>query len=143
MLSCLSPVVLIVTEHILPNEEHDEARLREVLASIERCGRWTAPIALERDSFAVMDGHHRLAAARRLALARVPCVLLDYEQVAVVARRPGFRVDGAEIVARARARSLYPPKTTRHVFARPLPVCNVELAALGRPMVLCVRQPGR
>ncbi len=101
MLSLPSAVVLIAIECVLPSEQHDEARLCEVLTRIVRCGRWTAPLALERDSFAVMDGHHRLAAARYLQLARVPCVLLDYEQVTVVARRPGFRGDGAEIVARA------------------------------------------
>ncbi|MGN6085024.1 ParB N-terminal domain-containing protein [Trinickia sp.] len=123
-------VELIATERILPNEEHDEARLLEVLGSIERAGRWTAPIALERKSFAVMDGHHRLAAARRLSLPRVPCVLLDYGQVDVQTRRPAFQVDAAQIVARSLARRLYPPKTTRHIFPRPLPPCSIELAVL-------------
>lgn len=123
-------VELIATDRILPNEEHDEARLLEVLDSIERTGRWTSPIALERTSLAVMDGHHRLAAAKRLSLPRVPCVLLDYGQVAVQTRRPEFQVDGPRIVARSLARLLYPPKTTRHIFSNPLPLCSIELAVL-------------
>lgn len=123
-------IELIPTVQILPNEEHDETRLLEVLDSIVRSGRWTAPIALERASLAVMDGHHRLAAARRLSLPRVPCVLLDYAQVGVEARRPDFCLDGAQIVARSRARLLYPPKTTRHIFPRPLPKCSIDIAAL-------------
>jgi hypothetical protein len=123
-------IELIPTDRILPNEEHDEARLLEVLASMTRSGRWTAPIALERASLAVMDGHHRLAAARRLSLPRVPCVLLDYAQVDVRTRRPEFSVDAARIVARSLARQLYPPKTTRHIFSRPLPVCSIEIATL-------------
>ncbi|MBN3790972.1 ParB N-terminal domain-containing protein [Burkholderia sp. Ac-20353] len=123
-------IELIPTERILPNEEHDETRLLEVLDSIARSGRWTAPIVLERASFAVMDGHHRLAAARRLSLPRVPCVLLDYAQVGVETRRPDFRVDGEQIVARSRARVLYPPKTTRHIFPRALPVCSIDITIL-------------
>lgn len=123
-------IELIATDHILPNEEHDEARMLEVLESIQHTGRWTAPIVLERTSLAVMDGHHRLAAARRLSLPRVPCLLLDYLQVDVVPRRPGFRVDGDQIIARSRARELYPPKTTRHIFPQPLPDCSIDLRAL-------------
>lgn len=125
-------IELISIDQILPNEEHDELRLLEVLASIEHSGRWTAPIVLERTSLAVMDGHHRLAAARRLCLSRVPCVLLDYLQVGVETRRPDFRVDGERIVARSRARALYPPKTTRHIFPQPLPVCSIEIGMLSR-----------
>jgi hypothetical protein len=59
------PIQLIPTDLILPNEQHVEARLLEVIDSIARSGRWTAPIVLESDSLAVMDGHHRLAAAKR------------------------------------------------------------------------------
>ncbi len=128
-------VELIATERILPNEAHDEARLLEVLDSIERAGCWTAPIALERTSLAVMDGHHRLAAAKRLSLPRVPCVLLDYGEVGVQTRRPEFDVDATRIVARSLARVLYPPKTTRHVFPGPLPTCRIELTMLAAPAV--------
>lgn len=125
------PIVLIPVDRILPNEEHDVGRLVEVLDSIERTGRWTAPIVLERTSLAVMDGHHRLAAARALSFVRVPCVLLDYAAVKVESRRPGIDVDGAQIIARSRACTLYPPKTTRHVFSQPLPVCSIALDLLG------------
>lgn len=127
-------IELIPTERILPNEEHVEARLLEVLDSIERSGLWTAPIALERASLAVMDGHHRLAAARHLSLPLVPCVLLDYSEVDVQPRRPNFRVDAEQIVARSLARLLYPPKTTRHIFRQPLPLCNIAIALLAQPV---------
>ncbi|HEX7935659.1 MAG TPA: ParB N-terminal domain-containing protein [Paraburkholderia sp.] len=124
------PIRLISTELILPNEHHIEARLLEVIASISGSGRWTTPIVLEQRSLAVMDGHHRLAAAKRLELSRVPCVMLDYAQVTVEARRIGYCVDGEEIVKRARTRMLYPPKTTRHIFADTLPDCDVDLSIL-------------
>jgi hypothetical protein len=122
-------IELIPTERILPNEEQDETRLLEVLNSIAHSGRWTAPIVLERASLAVMDGHHRLAAARRLSLPRV---LLDYGQVVVEARRPEFQVDGEQIVARSRARALYPPKTMRHIFSQPLDVVSISQGFTGK-----------
>jgi hypothetical protein len=75
-----------------------------------------------------MDGHHRLAAALLLGLSRVPALLLDYGIVDVVAARDDFIVTPDAIVARAYARDLYPPKTTRHLFPSPVPRCNVSLS---------------
>jgi L-serine kinase (ADP) len=124
------PIHLIATDLILPNEQHVEARVFEVIESITRSGRWIAPIVIERDSYAVMDGHHRLAAAKRLNLPRVPCLMLDYTQVRVQARRIGYQVDGKQIIERSHTRSLYPPKTTRHVFSSELPTCDVDLEIL-------------
>jgi hypothetical protein len=138
-------VAMVPVERILPNEEYDARRLVEVLDSIERAGRWTVPIVLERASLAVMDGHHRLAAARALSFVRVPCVLLDYADVQVESRRPGIHVDGDEIIARSRARNLYPPKTTRHVFSRPLPMCSIALDLLvdTAPALACAGRGGQ
>ncbi|SOF01386.1 ParB-like nuclease domain-containing protein [Burkholderia sp. OK233] len=124
------PIRLISIELILPNEQYIEARVLEVIESISSSDRWTTPIVLEHRSLAVMDGHHRLAAAKRLKLSRVPCVMLDYTQVTVEARRVGYSVDGEEIVKRARTRMLYPPKTTRHIFAHALPACDLDLSIL-------------
>lgn len=124
------PILLIATDLILPNEQYVEARLLEVIDSIARSGRWTAPIVVEKESLAVMDGHHRLAAAKRLALPRVPCLMLDYAQVTVQARRNEYCVDVAQILERSRTNRLYPPKTTRHIFSRALPTCDLDLAVL-------------
>lgn len=126
------PIHLIATDLILPNEQHIEARLLEVIDSIMRSGRWTEPIVVEKESLAVMDGHHRLAAAKWLALPRVPCLMLDYAQVAVEARRGEYCVDGERIIERSRSRMLYPPKTTRHIFSRALPTCDLDLVVLKR-----------
>lgn len=124
------PIYLIATELILPNEQHVEARMLEVIESMSSSGRWTMPIVLEKDSLAVMDGHHRLAAARHLALSRVPCLMLDYGQVTVEARRIGYCVDAEQIIKRSRSQMLYPPKTTRHIFSHALPPCDVDLSIL-------------
>ena len=115
---------------IRPTEQHYAEHAELLAQDLRRVALWRVPIVLERDSLAVMDGHHRLAAACRLGLAFAPCLRLAYAQVGLTATRSGYRVDPAEIVRRARQCDLYPPKTTRHAFAQPLPLCNVSLCLL-------------
>ncbi|BBJ22240.1 hypothetical protein [Candidatus Nitrotoga sp. AM1P] len=91
---------------------------------------WRIPTALERNSLAVMDGHHQVEAARILRLKYIPCLLLDYDQVQVNASRQGYVVTTQEIVRRAKTGELYLPKTTHHRFPSLLPICNISLLLL-------------
>ncbi|SFI14874.1 ParB-like nuclease domain-containing protein [Collimonas sp. OK307] len=117
-------------DQIRPNEQHYPEHALFLADTILRERLWRVPVALERHSLAVMDGHHRLEAARRLKLALVPCLLLDYAQVEVSATRQGYVGTPREIVRRARSGELYPPKTTRHSFQSPPPTCSISLSFL-------------
>lgn len=121
------PIHFVRIDLIRPNERHHAEHAATLADTIMREQRWRIPITLERKSLAVMDGHHRFEAARRLKLNYVPCLLLDYGQVEVIATRQGYVVTPDEIVRRARSGDLYPPKTTRHRFPSPLPACNISL----------------
>lgn len=123
----LSPIRLIPTEEV----NHD--RVDALEAQILRADRWTAPITIEKDALFVMDGHHRLTVALRLRLAAVPVVLLDYDCVQVEGWRPGETITPAAIFAMARSGRKFPYKTTRHLFERGLPRCDVPLALLRNP----------
>lgn len=127
---CALPIHFVHVKHIRPNECHYPKHAMTLADAILREQLWRIPIALERTSLAVMDGHHRLQAARQLRLKYVPCLLLDYDYVEVGATRRGYRVNPYEIVRRARVVDLYPPKTTRHRFPSPLPICNISVALL-------------
>ena len=127
---CSLPIHFVRADLILPNECHHPQHAASLAATIRREQLWRIPVALERISLAVMDGHHRLEAALQLRLMYVPCLLLDYDQVAVSASRQGYLVTPHEIVRRAKARELYPAKTTRHLFPSPLPTCNVSVLLL-------------
>jgi len=120
-------IEFVATEAILPNEAHCATHAAELANAMKGSGLWRVPIVLERESLAVMDGHHRLAAARSLGLARVPVLRLEYRHVEVVASRDGFIVTPEAIVERSRRGRLYPEKTTRHVFPSPIPNCNISL----------------
>lgn len=131
-LRAAEPVELLISvNELLPNEEYNEARVNDLAVAIEGMGIWTKRITIEINSRAVMDGHHRLEAAKRLQLRTVPCLLLSYDEVFVTSRRRGLIVSGPEIVRRARAGELYPEKSTRHIFRPDHRLdCEIPLALL-------------
>jgi hypothetical protein len=126
----------VLVKQIYPHECHYPHHAAALADTILREQLWRMPIALERTSLAVMDGHHRLEAARRLKLKYIPCLLLDYDCVKVDATRQGYLVNPHEIVRRARTGELYPPKTTHHRFLSPFPICNISVPLLQDPDVI-------
>lgn len=133
------PIYLVKLHAIKPHERHDEAHARSLAEYMKQQQTWITPVALERRTLLVMDGHHRLAAARQLGLSHIPCYLFDYGPVQVEARRAQYRVDPDEIIRRALWGELYPIKTTRHIFPVGLARCSIPLAQLQRT----VEAPGQ
>ncbi|MFH6787259.1 MULTISPECIES: ParB N-terminal domain-containing protein [Methylobacterium] len=112
-----------------PTEETIRSRIGEVIGLILDEQAWTQPIRVERGTLAVLDGHHRLAAAIQLGLGRVPVRTYDYATVPLASWRPEIQPTRDEVLRRALAGQLYPPKTTRHTFA-PEPLATVGLGRL-------------
>lgn len=121
---------LLPTDALLPTEEFNEQRVAEVLKMLLDSKIWMSTIAVHDDPHVVMDGHHRLEAAKRLGLRSVPCTLLSYEQVTVESRRPEIYVSPQEIILRGIGRNLYPEKTTKHVFPSTVLDCRVPIQFL-------------
>ncbi|GJE57057.1 MULTISPECIES: ParB N-terminal domain-containing protein [Methylobacterium] len=107
---------LISPLDLRPTEEISLGRVREVIAMIVARQAWTQPICLERTTLAILDGHHRHAAAIQLGLRRVPVRVFAYEAVELASWRAEIHPTRDEVLRRARAGELYPPKTTRHSF---------------------------
>ena len=124
--------VLLPVGLLRPTEETVPARVRAVVAMILEAEAWTQPICIEGSVNALLDGHHRLAAARVLRLVRVPVHVFDYAEVALLSWRATLAPTRADVLARALSGRLYPDKTTRHVFP-PRPACTVPLGALRGP----------
>jgi len=121
---------LVSPSRLIPTEEVDPDRVNELEAQILGAGSWTTPITVEKNALFVMDGHHRLTVAHRLGFAVVPVLLLDYGAVRVESWRKGETITPADIFAMARSGRKFPCKTTRHIFDRALPACDVPLALL-------------
>ncbi|NLU99019.1 hypothetical protein B6N13_13125 [Marinomonas sp. UCMA 3892] len=124
------PVTFVDLNLILPNEEVYDYRVDWLANKIEMEKLWRVPVTIDRDSFAIMDGHHRRAAAQRLNLKRIPCILLDYSEVELISTHSSMLVTPKVIKDFAKNRKFFPPKSTKHIFKSPLPTCNISLELL-------------
>lgn len=116
------------------SEAIDTGHARQLASSITEQRSWCLPLPVERGSGLVMDGNHRLFAARLLGLSHVPCVLLEYSDSRVSVRHwaEDRAFDLQQLYRVIAAGRLLPYKTTRHAFAPALPSINVPLAELGQ-----------
>ncbi len=123
---------LISMERIQETEEHDAAAAARLAEAILELGFWTVPIAIERSSLAIMDGHHRLKAAKLLEFVRVPCLLMDYYKSGVVLTswRSDYNIEIADVFSMINANKKFPYKTTRHLFYPPIKEISVPLSLL-------------
>lgn len=112
----LRPIRFLPLQILRRSEEIHDGRLEEVIGFIAESRRWQRPIVVDCFDYIIMDGHHRFAAAVHFGLFWIPCIIYDYTEVQIVARRSGFDVSPDEIRRRAYAGCLYPSKTTRHIF---------------------------
>ncbi|MFK4826133.1 ParB N-terminal domain-containing protein [Paenochrobactrum sp. BZR 588] len=127
---CKQNYILIEPNRLIPTEEINELHALELEKHIKACGRWKIPVSVHKHAMFVMDGHHRLSIAKRLKLARMPVVLLDYDKVDVCAWRDGEIVTPQLIIEKAQNGKKFPYKTTRHIFKEPLPACDIPLHEL-------------
>jgi L-serine kinase (ADP) len=130
-------VVLLPITLVRPHENHDEGRAIELRFKIGADGYFTHPVCLDRNTMTILDGHHRVRAARLLEFEYVPSVLVDYstEDIAVAAWRLGELITRQDVLAAASSGALMPIKTSRHLFGRPIGECSVPLG------VLCKSRP--
>lgn len=114
------------------SEEVDRKAVQRLAESIHRTGYWTAPVPVDLDTGIIMDGNHRLGAARHLKLVFIPCIPLRYDdpRVAVECWNTGRPLKPTDIVRQILTAGTLPYKTTRHSFAPTLPTANIPLAAL-------------
>lgn len=117
---------------LLPTERHDPVRVGELIEKVKKKGFWTTPILVEKNSLAIMDGHHRTAVALKLNLKKVPVVKLSYgdPRVLLSGWKPGKIFSPEEIISAALSGVPLPLKSTKHDLTVPLPSLKVPLRDL-------------
>jgi ParB-like nuclease domain len=135
MTSQRQEVALWGISSLVPSEMVLDAQVQELARRIVESGIWTHPIPVCARSGLVMDGNHRLKAAKSLGLRRVPVVPLSFqsERVKVRDRRDGMPFEQSRFDAVIRAAALLPYKTTLHEFEPTLPVTCIALHLLFAP----------
>lgn len=125
--------VLVPLAWLKAHEQHVEQRVAELVHHFQLRDAIDYAIVADERTGTVIDGHHRLMALRRLGARWAPVYLVDYQDPAITVHtwREGEKAPSKEeVVARAAAGRLYPPKSTRHDFVRMLDPVDVPLADL-------------
>lgn len=114
---------LLPVASLHPHERVDEADVEHLVSEIRSLGLVREPIWVARGDDVILNGHHRYAALRKLGVRWVPAWVIEYTDPAMELLRwsPGPPLEKAEVVRRARVGSLFPPKTSRHVWHGPPP----------------------
>ncbi len=73
-------LALLHVDDIKPHEETDKARLRRVRESISLSRTLFKPVIVDRQSYTIIDGHHRYQSLLNMGHKTIPVVLADYER---------------------------------------------------------------
>lgn len=123
-------IELVSVESLIHIEGHSKKRVSWLVDKISKEEFWTKPVALDEDNFLVLDGQHRMEAAKALGLKRVPAIRFKYSDVKVWSLRPQYEFDWKTVTERALRKDIYPYKTVKHEFPDPLPECRIAIKEL-------------
>ena len=112
----------LCVDGLVLHEDVEEKRVSEIMHSLKEGQK--EPIIVDRDYGVVLDGHHRVEAARRLGWERIKCSIVDYEnEVELGFWREHMRCSKCDVIVMALSGLRFPPKTTRHTLC---PKCAQE-----------------
>ena len=117
---------------------HEEVKVRnrdKLLEMTKRWGGYTKPRIVDKNTGAILDGHHRHSIAIMLKLKRVPAICVDYIDDSSITLDvwPGCGLESLtkqDVIEMALSDSVYPPKTSRHAMADDTPPIFVPLEVL-------------
>ncbi len=124
-------IVLVDLKKLRSHEEIDPQHLEEIYMRIENDGFLKNPVVVERQNFVILDGHHRVAAFKKMKLKSIPAYMISYSQARVFLRRKlDIKDIKREVVKRGISKKLFPSKTTRHLIKNRPRNINISLNSL-------------
>src|SRR4030042_6952405 len=117
-LQILDEICLIEIEELKEHEEIRPDYLEEFKNEILSDGILKMPIAVDKKTYIILDGHHRLHALKKIGCQRIPVILFDYQspEIKVLPHREGEIVTKEMIIQTALAGRKMPPKTSKHMI---------------------------
>jgi hypothetical protein len=111
-------IVFIELEELKEHEEIRPDYLEELKNEILSDGILKMPIAVDKKTYIILDGHHRLHALKKIGCKRIPVILFDYQspEIEVLPHREGETVTKEMIIRTALAGRRMPPKTSKHMI---------------------------
>jgi len=127
-------VVLIEINKLKSHEAIEQKHLAKLIGRIKKDGRLKNPIVVDRTSFVILDGHHRLEVLKVLGCKKIPAFLVDYKSkdVHVYLRRKGLimKLIKEAVIERGKNGKPFPYKTTRHLLKYRPERINIDLREL-------------
>ena len=103
---------LVPLEELLAHEEIDEGDVHHLAEDIQGRRVVDDPIwvAVAEDAYIILNGHHRVAALRKLGVPNAPAWVVDYPSTSVRLERwsDGPPIEKGEVVRRAEIRRALP-----------------------------------
>jgi len=102
-------------------KEHEEIRpdyLEQLKNEILSDGILKMPIAVDKKTYIILDGHHRLHALKKIGCKKIPVILFDYQspEIEVIPWREDEKITKEMIIQTALAGRRMPPKTSKHMI---------------------------
>ncbi len=113
---------LVDPKTLRAHEDFDPDRARRVLGAIRKRGIFFPPVLIDDKSLVILDGHHRWWAGKHMGCEFIPCYCIDYlnsNEIEVYTRRSEIDVTKASVLEVGLSNTVYPLKTTRHVYTLP------------------------
>jgi hypothetical protein len=87
------------------------------MKEIKSDGVLKRPIVVDRDTYIVLDGEHRLRALKEMGYNKIPVVFVDYysPKIIVLSWRKGEKINKESVILAGLTRKKLPPKTSKHM----------------------------
>ena len=108
-------ILLLDISSLLSHENVVKDRAVSLSSRILRDGFIKKAVAVDKSSLVVLDGHHRVEAAREIGLRRIPAVVLDYSSERIIVIPHSIKKE--DVIRAAVEGRRFPPKTTRHMIS--------------------------
>lgn len=111
-------IVLLNIDKLKAHEAVDKKRLIDLLAKIKNDRYLKNPVVVEDKHFIIIDGHHRVAALKKIGAKKIPSYLINYQNknIRVFLRRSNLIVKNIKeaVIKLGLSNNTFPYKTTRH-----------------------------
>lgn len=106
--------VCVLKQH----EEVEGKRLAELYEEIKSDGFLKRAIAVDLNSYIIIDGHHRYNVLKALGCSRIPALLVDYFSpiLKVLSWKGDEEISKSSVIEAGLSGKLFPARTTRHVI---------------------------
>jgi hypothetical protein len=110
-------IELCAISELLPHEECEQDRLEALLDLIVKDGVLKKPIAVDKGTRVILDGHHRFEALKCMGCKYIPCVMFNYKSPLILVKsfRDGKNIPKEQVLKAGLSGKLFPPKTTKHL----------------------------